>query len=441
MILHKAKLFYVAQSLITFLCLDGYAYANSLSNITAEADRGSPSAEFLVGERYLNVRMPNKPEFYGCRYALRMFNMSAEKGYVKSEMMLASIDARGYQCTPISPPISKIIDESQYWFEKAADSGDLVADADLCEILTTPHLFHGKIIEKPQYKTAYKWCERLRKYGYSNIYGLTGNYGTAKIYYAEHNIAMATGLFKAVAASYDVSLTGKQPKLIDDLVKSSKQYLGNIYYNNKTKYGANKGDPRDEYDVGLALAKGYGVKKNYAYAIYFWQKAAEKGYSPAENKLGDAFKNGVGVNQSSKRAFQYYTLAAKNGFAKAEYHLAKMYAGYSSVVKDSHRMYAYWMYKAAIQGYPKAEYAYGNTYDYYGFQTNYKIADEWWKAAAKNGYAKAQDSLGNAYLSGKGVSLNTVKALKWFTKSADLGDRSAAVSVQELENGSLNGSV
>ena len=64
---------------------------------------------------------------------------------------------------------------------------------------------------------------------------------------------------------------------------------------------------------------------------------------------------------------------------------------------------------------------------------DYQTAFRLWAALAEQGDAEAQNALGLMYATGKGVaSVDGNEALKWFRRSADLGNAAAAVNLGRL---------
>ena len=65
-------------------------------------------------------------------------------------------------------------------------------------------------------------------------------------------------------------------------------------------------------------SKGRGVKQNYAEAVKWYRKAAEKGYAIAQNNLGEMYAQGKGVKQDIDEAIKWFKLASDQGFSQAQ---------------------------------------------------------------------------------------------------------------------------
>lgn len=74
---------------------------------------------------------------------------------------------------------------------------------------------------------------------------------------------------------------------------------------------------RAEYSLGLIYHKGYGVKQDYAQAIYWYKRAAQQKFSNAQLNLGVMYEEGQGVQKNITKAKQWYQLACDNGLPKA----------------------------------------------------------------------------------------------------------------------------
>jgi predicted aspartyl protease len=56
--------------------------------------------------------------------------------------------------------------------------------------------------------------------------------------------------------------------------------------------------------------QGYGVAQDYAQAVAWYRKAADKGDAVAQNNLGLMYSSGQGVLQDNVRAYMWFSLAA-----------------------------------------------------------------------------------------------------------------------------------
>nr|XP_020764445.1 protein sel-1 homolog 2 isoform X4 [Odocoileus virginianus texanus] len=88
------------------------------------------------------------------------------------------------------------------------------------------------------------------------------------------------------------------------------------------------------HGLGLLHFYGKGVPVNYAEALKYFQKAAEKGWPNAQFQLGFMYYSGSGVWKDYKLAFKYFYLASQSGQPLAIYYLAEMYATGTGVLRS-----------------------------------------------------------------------------------------------------------
>lgn len=144
-----------------------------------------------------------------------------------------------------------------------------------------------------------------------------------------------------------------------------KEYLAMVYTLVQKGYPAAMGDYGFCYDCGI------GVNRSMRWAIYWYQKAAEKGVTAAmnnlaqiyllrekkyrnvqlgllyafmaadyddeqaQNLLGLCYEEGLGVQKDFQKAYQYFSLAVNNGAgACAEHNLARCFRKGLGIEKD-----------------------------------------------------------------------------------------------------------
>ena len=64
--------------------------------------------------------------------------------------------------------------------------------------------------------------------------------------------------------------------------------------------------------------KGFGVERDYATAVEWFQLAAEQGFADAQHNLGAKYALGQGVIQDYVKAHMWGNIAKSNGSANAE---------------------------------------------------------------------------------------------------------------------------
>lgn len=101
--------------------------------------------------------------------------------------------------------------------------------------------------------------------------------------------------------------------------------LGEMYYRDYRlrsknacywlKQAASKGHARAMYLLGKCCYYGFGIKKSYGQAIWWYQKSLERDENLAEAmwSLGDCYKKGRGVEEDSLRSAEYYRRAKDTG--------------------------------------------------------------------------------------------------------------------------------
>jgi tetratricopeptide (TPR) repeat protein len=140
------------------------------------------------------------------------------------------------------------------------------------------------------------------------------------------------------------------------------------------------------YFAAVALffaVNGQGVTQDYAKAIEWYEKAADKDNAPAMYNLGVLFGTGRGVKQDYATARNRFEKAAAEDFAPAMYNLGVFYQ-------------------------------YG-----YGVSPDRAKAQEWYEKAAAKDNTDAMFRLGSLYYNGEGVTQDYAKAIEWYEKAAD----------------------
>ena len=70
-----------------------------------------------------------------------------------------------------------------------------------------------------------------------------------------------------------------------------------------------------QYYLGWMHHKGKGVQQNYAEALTWYRKAADRGYATSQNNLGWMHQNGLGVAKNYPKALSLYCKAAGQGLS------------------------------------------------------------------------------------------------------------------------------
>ncbi len=125
------------------------------------------------------------------------------------------------------------------------------------------------------------------------------------------------------------------------------------------------------------------ARKDYASALSWLRKAADRGDAEAQAKLGLMYYEGLGVKQDFAQAFTWYLKAAKQDHVVAEEIVGNMYRWGKGVTKD------------------------------------YALAVPWLRKAADSGSSNARTVLGTMYLVGEGVPQDFEEAAKWLQRGEE----------------------
>ncbi len=174
-------------------------------------------------------------------------------------------------------------------------------------------------------------------------------------------------------------------------------------------------DPYAQNFMAIMFLRGHGVTQDPVAAQNLFCKAAGSGYAPAQNQVGTSYSN------NPKEAFEWVRKAALQGYPAAQYNLGNYYAGGYGVKQDDDEAIN-WFRKAAEKGFDAAYLNLGYMYNVgRGVPKNYSEALRLYRKAADLGNVIAQYNMGVMYKNGQGVAKNIEEAKKWFKKAADQG--------------------
>ena len=132
------------------------------------------------------------------------------------------------------------------------------------------------------------------------------------------------------------------------------------------------------------------------------------------------YYRGIGTEQSYAKALQLYLQAARQGDSEAQYISGGMYFKGLGVKKDLAMAFKF-LHQAAISGKssPESQQIIGQAFLLgSGVPKNYGKAMEWYTRAAENGNKEAQNELGFMYTVGKGVERDVEKGAELFVQAA-----------------------
>ena len=268
-------------------------------------------------------------------------------------------------------------------YTKAADKGDPIAQ----EMLGM-YYYYGEGVEK-NIKTAIGWLTKSAEQG-----NIRSQYMLADLYYfgkeIPKNHTFAAKWFKEAAELGDAS---------------AQYYLANMYMN---------GD-------GVAIDKVAGLT--------WLRKSAEQGNAYAQNDLGDIYLGGTDFHiKNYKDAFSLYLSSAEQGYLPAIYSLGYMYFYGLGVDADYSKAIKFYI-EAANKNYMKAQAELGIL----NYNTHLYIdAFKYFSLAAEQGDSTSQLYLGRMYENGYGIIQDYSKALYWYTKASEQGNKIAKESIKKL---------
>ena len=200
--------------------------------------------------------------------------------------------------------------------------------------------------------------------------------------------------------------------------------------------------PMSQHIRGIFYYLGIGdqdhLEIDYAEAVKWFRKAAERGHAEAQFNLGICYDRGRGLTEDPVEALEWFKKAAQQCFAKAQYAVGYCYRQGRGVQRNDAEG-ADWYRLAAEQGLPEAQHGLGICYAHgLGVAQNLTEATSWYRMAAEQDWADAQYQLGRCYRDGRGVSRNVLEAYNWFQLAGDKGKKEAValellLSAAELE--------
>ncbi|MDE1154928.1 MAG: tetratricopeptide repeat protein [Acidobacteriaceae bacterium] len=162
---------------------------------------------------------------------------------------------------------------------------------------------------------------------------------------------------------------------------------------------------------GQMLLDGKLVERNPAWALHWFERAAQSGNLMAINMVGRCFDQGWGTPKSTVLAEQWFRKAAVRGLDWGMYNLATLLAlGEGGVVQDKAQAFQ-WLLKAAQLGHVKSMNLLGGFYeDGWVVQKNRVTARDYYQQAAVGGDFRGQFNYGRLLLE----EGNEEEALQWF---------------------------
>ena len=195
---------------------------------------------------------------------------------------------------------------------------------------------------------------------------------------------------------------------------------------NELREWADRGDADAQFELGLRMITGEGVKKNLAEGVKSIEKAAKQKHLRAQHILGTLHEDGIGVKKDLAKAAEWYKSSADLGFALSQSSLAALYEQGKGVKKDPAKA-AEWFKKAADQNHPPSQTAYASKLERGdGVAKSTAKAALWYLKAAQQDWVPAMTRLANLYYTGQGVPVDYRRAGAWYQRAARSEDPWAA---------------
>jgi TPR repeat protein len=182
-------------------------------------------------------------------------------------------------------------------------------------------------------------------------------------------------------------------------------------------------------NIRPAAADGYAdgqaarMRGDYAEAVRIWRPLAEQGDAGSQNGLGVLYQNGEGVQKNSAEAMMWYQRAAAQGFSKALYNIGYTY----ETEGDNFTEAARWYSKAAAQSFAPAQYKLGRFFRYgHGVPRDPTKAARYFRLASIAGIARAQIALGDLLMFGDGLPQDFAASYVWYEMAASNADSSVS---------------
>ncbi|XP_074068825.1 death ligand signal enhancer [Macrotis lagotis] len=172
-------------------------------------------------------------------------------------------------------------------------------------------------------------------------------------------------------------------------------------------------------------------------AYYYFQKAADRGYSKAQFNVGLCHEHGKGTQKDLSKAVFYYQLAAQKGHQMAQYRYARSLLNDQAPGREADKQRAVAMLtQVADNGLKEAQAYLGVLFTKEPFQDDQKAVKYLWLAAS-NGDSQSKYHLGICYEKGLGVQKNLAEATRYYQQSAALGNEPAQKRLKMLISAEL----
>ena len=201
------------------------------------------------------------------------------------------------------------------------------------------------------------------------------------------------------------------------------------------------------YRIGKMHCCGSGTKQDHEKAFEWFYKSAKEGNKFAQYSLANLYYFGNGVEKDLSQAFLWYQKSSSQGQPYAMYSIAQMYSKGEYVAANEETAQKY--YKKALSGFLELEskdqadenlfYKIGSMYkNGLGIEADIDKAIDYFQRSAELGNRNAKRILALEYISGERSERDIEKGLAMLTECADSGD---TFSCYKLGNLYLKGEI
>ncbi|HFE37745.1 MAG TPA: sel1 repeat family protein [Gammaproteobacteria bacterium] len=222
--------------------------------------------------------------------------------------------------------------------------------------------------------------------------------------------------------------------------------VGILYYRQKrykkARYWlakrAKAGHADSQYYFANTFRYALGTKEQTSRARKWYTKAAKQGHAKAQYELALLYQNGIGARKSPKLANIWFQRAAKNGDKRAIKQSGKTFASKKNRPAKSPGNIP----PISLPTSREQQYELGMRY-LLGYQSDIhpQQAIYWLYKAAEQNHPLAQYQLANQYLNGKFVKKDILQAIQYFSKAARQKVAAANTALKYLSKNGFRSSV
>ncbi len=328
-------------------------YKKTVEWYEKSADSGKPVNRYNAAFIYIDGLLPDNNN----ENAIRLLEKALSLGYKDAESYLKKLkadmakkaeeeagEAAIWRTTEKELEIIRQIDPNRSYDKNAKPVG---AEARY----TIGRIYYeGELLPKNPTKALY-WFEQVARTGEKSRQYLCGNFYT-------HG---ETGRINYEKGAYWLEKAAEQGYKDSRKARALAYYMAEKNHTNRCKaaywfgQSARYDDDRDSmFSYAVCLEYGDGVSKNVKDAVFWYEKALEKGLSAAGVPLGMIYGKGEYVLKDLYKAAGYFEKAAQLGDPDGRLNIAISYLNGYGVPKDL-RLALHWATKAAENGQEKAK--------------------------------------------------------------------------------------